>query len=66
LSHQTKRVLERSWVLPEYIVLSGLIVGDDSSLFPDEEIFDSLFGAGNDTPSDGIGLFAILVTHDDR
>lgn len=65
LSHQTEGILQGCWTVPEHIVFSSFIVCNNSSLLPDEKIFDPLSGAGNNTLCDGVGLFTILRTHND-
>jgi len=52
---KTERVAELGRVLPFCIGLASLLVCDDNTLFPDEEILDALFGCGNDTDCDWVG-----------
>jgi len=48
LSEQADGILERLWLLP-LAVLLAVVIANDYTLVPSEEILETLFGGGDDT-----------------
>lgn len=58
LSHQGDWVLERIGVLPLGVGFT-IVIGDDDTLLPDEEILPGLLSSWEDALGEGIGGFVL-------
>lgn len=66
LSHQAEGVDPWLRVLPLCVGLA-LLIGNDDTLLPDEEIVEGLLSSGDDTLGEGVGRLAAAfsnVSHD--
>lgn len=59
LSHQTEGILNGIGVSP-FAMCLAMLVGDNNTLIPDEEVTERLFGSCEDALSERVGGFAVL------